>query len=173
MIFMRSMALLMITTIFFAPLAGCVSETINENPTGTDCYSQMYNNELAGESTTTDIMSILSVCATVELSIDVDGETVYQGSTMVGLQSEEADVLMLQLNNTSSVKTSFDIMTYSSFSIITLNETEYSLYLDGYEYIEIPNLSSLCFDFSSDNYPGCEFDFELDAGIYYMIMIVS
>ena len=171
---MKRVTALFLTLLLTAvSLAGCVSEISDDDPTGTECYSEMIGNELSGGSTTEDLVSILAKCATVELNISVEGESVYYGSTMVGLQSEESDALLLQLNTTSSVTTSIDVMTYASFSLITLNESEYNLYSDGSEYTEIPELSGLCYDWASAYDGGCDFDFELHEGNYYMIMDLS
>ncbi len=169
----RVVALFLALLLSAVSLAGCVSEISDDNPTGTECYSELVANELSGGLSTEDLVSIHTKCATVELEISVDGERVYYGSTMVGLQSEESDALLLQLNTTSSVTTGIDVMTYASFSLITLNESEYNLYSDGSEYTEIPELSGLCYDWASAYEGGCDFDFELHEGNYYVIMDLS
>lgn len=161
--------LLLVSSMF----SGCVSENSNDDPNGTECYSELFANEISGGSSTVDLMSIYNKCASVELEIGVDGESAYYGSTMVGLQSEDSDVLFLQLNATSIVTTSFDILTYASFNLITLNESEYGLYLDGSEYSEISELSGLCYDWATAYDRGCNFEFELHEGDYYMIMDLS
>ena len=94
------------------------------HPNGTECYSELLENEISGGSSTADLMSIFNKCATVNWRSKWIGRGVLR-LTMVGLQSQESDVLLLQLNATSVVLTSFDMMTYASFNLITLNESEY------------------------------------------------
>tara|TARA_B100000035_G_C20794476_1_gene462647 strand:- start:170 stop:682 length:513 start_codon:yes stop_codon:yes gene_type:complete len=170
---MKRVLLTGILILSVSTFAGCVSEKSDDEPNGTECYSELLENEISGGSSTADLMSIFNKCATVELEIEVNDERVYYGSTMVGLQSQEFDVLLLQLNATSIVTTGFDIMTYASFNLITLNESEYNQYLEGSEYSEISELSGLCYDWATGYAEGCNFEFELHEGDYYMIMDLS
>ena len=147
-------------------LAGCIDEA-NSEPNGQDCYNEMIEKELAGGATTSELMDIFSECASVELDISVNDERMYYGSTMVGLDSPgEFDTFQLELNATSIVTISPDVMTYANFNLITLNASEYNSYYDGNEFTEISELSSSCFD-------GCYLEYELHEGNYYVIMDLS
>jgi len=93
----------------------------------------------------------------------VNDEEVINGTSFVGLDASQGDVIIIQMNKTTSILINIDVETNSDFSIISLNQSEYEKFVLEEEYEEIGNLSGMCLD-------SCSYETELSANYYYLLL---
>jgi hypothetical protein len=107
--------------------------------------------------------SFFEKCATIGLILLVNDEEVINGTSFVGLDASQGDVIIIQMNKTTSILINIDVETNSDFSIISLNQSEYEKFVLEEEYEEIGNLSGMCLD-------SCSYETELSANYYYLLL---
>ena len=156
---MRGVAILFTLVIITASLVGC-TQSSTEKIDAVYCANEYYkitnDAELSNES-------FFEKCATIGLILLVNDEEVINGTSFVGLDASQGDVIIIQMNKTTSILINIDVETNSDFSIISLNQSEYEKFVLEEEYDEIGNLSGMCLD-------SCSYETELSANYYYLLL---
>jgi len=156
---MRGVAILFTLVIITASLVGCTqssTEKIDAGYCANEYYTITNDAELSNES-------FFEKCATIGLILLLNDEEVINGTSFVGLDASQGDVIIIQMNKTTSILINIDVETNSDFSIISLNQSEYEKFVLEEEYEEIGNLSGMCLDI-------CSYETELSANYYYLLL---
>ncbi|MFL2963055.1 MAG: hypothetical protein ACJZ46_02295 [Candidatus Thalassarchaeaceae archaeon] len=156
---MRGVAILFTLVIITASLVGCTQSSTGKIDAGY-CANEYYkitnDAELSNES-------FFEKCAMIGLILLLNDEEVINGTSFVGLDASQGDVIIIQMNKTTSILINIDVETNSDFSIISLNQSEYEKFVLEEEYEEIGNLSGMCLDI-------CSYETELSANYYYLLL---
>ena len=155
---MRVVAILSVLLITTTCLVGCTQSTTGEIDASycAQKYDTVDETEFANNS-------LFEKCAKIDLVLNLNDEEVINGTSFVGLDVSKTDIIIIQINNTTSIMMEFDIQTNSDFNIISLNQSEYVKYVTDEEYEHIDNLSGACLN-------NCSYEAELSADYYYIML---
>ncbi len=156
---MRAQTIMLSLIIITGSFSGCLNSDKLYN--GKYCYENQSDID-----NTLDIENIenwKSRCAKLQMSIEVNNETILNQSIFVGLDSQDSDIIIINLNETSLVSVDIEVLTLANFSLLTINSANFNNFVNDDIYDEILNLSSSCVD-------NCSFNSELDSGFHYLVL---
>ncbi|MBK64710.1 MAG: hypothetical protein CMB47_04215 [Euryarchaeota archaeon] len=158
---MRDVAILFVLLITTVSFAGCTQTTTGKIDASycAQKYDTIEESELANNS-------LFEKCAKIDLMLKLNDQEVINGTSFVGLDVSKTDIIIIQINNTSSIVMEFNIQTNSNFNIISLNQSEYVKYVTDEEYEDIDNLSGTCLS-------NCSYEAELFADYYYLMLMLD